>query len=246
MFDFLRSRKRPPADFTGLSLDMHAHWLPGLDDGAKTMADSLRLIGQLVDMGYTKLIATPHVMADFYPNTPQTIRAALARVREAVANAELVVELDAAAEYLIDEGFVHHMEANELLTLPGKHVLVEFAFVAAPANRDTLFFELMTKGYQPILAHPERYRFYHNSFEEYRHMVARGVKLQVNILSLMGHYGRTEQKIAEQLIDQKLVHLLGTDAHHEGHLEGLRKFLNTSRYSKLLTALPWQNREWVT
>ncbi len=241
MFDFLRKRTPPLKDFGFLGTDMHAHWLPGLDDGAKTVEDSLHLIRQLVDMGYRKLIATPHVMADFYPNTPSTIMGALEEVRAAVAAAGIDVQLDAAAEYLLDEGFRQKLHSEELLTLPGKHVLVEFSFVSAPKNRDALFFELLTKGYRPILAHPERYAYYHSRFEEYRSIAQRGIKLQVNLLSLTGYYGKREKKTAERLIDEGLVDILGTDAHHGRHLRELEKLFSSTKLGRPIGSRSWQN-----
>ena len=241
MFDFLRRSGKGIEDFSLLGTDMHAHWLPGIDDGAKTIDDSLQLIRGLVDMGYRELIATPHVMADFYPNTPATINGALAEVRRAVTTAGIDVRLTAAAEYLLDEGFMQKLRAGELLTLPGNHVLVEFSFVAAPKDRDAIFFELLTKGYHPILAHPERYAYYHRHFDEYRAIAQRGVKLQVNLLSLVGHYGKEEKKVAEKLIDARLVSILGTDAHHARHLKGLRALLGGSKYGRIIGAASWEN-----
>lgn len=244
MFDFLRSGNRAPADFGALGTDMHAHWLPGLDDGAKTMDETLTLIRGLVDRGYTKLIATPHVMADLYHNRPDTILSVLEEVRQVVAEQNIEVELDAAAEYLLDEGFAEKLKSDDLLTLPGKHILVEFSFVSPPPDRDKIFFDLLTKGYFPILAHPERYCYYHSKFDEYRTMADRGIKLQVNLLSLTGHYGKTEKKIAERLISEGLVSILGTDAHHQRHLKGLSDLLSVRKYHRARSLLSCRNREW--
>ena len=223
---------------------MHAHWLPGLDDGAETMEDSLNLIRELVGMGYRKLIATPHVMADLYPNTSATIRQRLEEVRTAVNAAGIQVELDAAAEYLMDEGFEQRLQKNDILTLPGNHVLVEFSFVAPPPTRDALFFQLLSKGYVPVLAHPERYRFYHRQFEEYRNLAARGIKLQVNLLSLLGYYGNSIREVAEQLIAENLVDILGTDAHHERHLESLQELSQSRKFGASIPRRTWKNTTW--
>ena len=245
MFGFLRKSVPAVGSLEKLGVDMHAHWLPGIDDGAQNLEESLKLIRGLVGLGYRKLIATPHVMSDLYPNTPGTIMAALGRTQQAVTAAKINVELAAAAEYLIDDGFVDKMQASQLLTLPDNHVLVEFSFIAPPPTRDKIFFELLTKGYRPILAHPERYRFYHDRFEEYRSMAERGVKLQVNLLSLTGYYGKGVKKVAERLIDEQLVSLLGTDAHNAGHLEGLQKLVSDGRLSQPLVDHVWHNREWL-
>ena len=241
MFSFFRRTPDPIKDFSRLKVDMHAHWLPGLDDGAQSMDDSLLLIRELHGMGYEKLIATPHVMADLYPNSSATIRERLEDVREAVRKANIPVELDTAAEYLMDEGFQERLNAGDLLTLPGKRVLVEYSFVSPPPNRDRLFFELVAKGYTPVLAHPERYRYLHHKADELRRLVERGGTLQVNLLSLSGYYGNSIRKAALELIDGGLVGLLGTDAHHDRHLAHLRELVRNGSDGQPIAGREWNN-----
>ena len=241
MFGFLRRRKPGIGTLAALGTDMHAHWLPGLDDGAPTMEDSLLLIRELTALGYQKLIATPHVMADLYRNSSADIRERLAATRQAVTAAGITVDLDAAAEYLIDEGFTAKIEGRDLLTLPGNHVLVEYSFVSPPPSVEGVYFKLQSAGYVPILAHPERYRYYHNDFAAYRKLVERGVKLQVNLLSLTGYYGQSVKQVALQLIEQGLVSILGTDAHHPGHLEELRKLVGNGKFSGPIAKQEWDN-----
>ena len=241
MFSFFRRTPDPIKDFSRLKVDMHAHWLPGLDDGAQSMDDSLLLIRELHGMGYEKLIATPHVMADLYPNSSSTIRERLEEVREAVCKAHIPVELDTAAEYLMDEGFQERLNAGDLLTLPGKRVLVEYSFVSPPLNRDRLFFELVAKGYTPVLAHPERYRYLHQKADELRRLVENGVTLQVNLLSLSGYYGNSIRRAALELIDGGLVSLLGTDIHHDRHLARLRELVRNGTDSHPIAGREWNN-----
>ena len=240
MFDFLRRHKPLPGlDFLGT--DMHAHWLPGLDDGADTLEDSLRLITDLVDLGYGQLIATPHVMADLYPNSSAAILARLEEVKQAVAERGINVKLGAAAEYLLDEGFVRLLEQGDLLTLPGNYLLVEMSFVSPPPDVHELLFSIQMKGYKPILAHPERYRYYHATFERYNTLKERGAILQVNLLSLTGYYGKSIQQVAWKLIDADLVSMLGTDAHHQQHTQELRRLLRDSKVSGLPQRQQWMN-----
>jgi tyrosine-protein phosphatase YwqE len=202
--------------------DMHSHLLPGLDDGAKTMDDSLSLIRQLHSLGYTKLITTPHVMSGIWYNDADTILPALDALRAEVEKAGIGVELDAAAEYLMDDYFESLLEdKTPLLTINGKYLLVEFPFVALPVNYRSVFFNLKMAGYEPILAHPERYMYQHGDLDFYHDLQEAGVLLQVNILSLHGYYGTRVQKMALQLVNAGLVQFTGTDAHHQRHLDVL-------------------------
>ena len=242
MFGFLK--KYPPAigSLDALGVDMHAHWLPGIDDGAQNLGESLTIIRNLVSLGYRKLIATPHVMADLYPNTSAGIREKLELTRTAARQEGIEVELDAAAEYLLDEGFMERLEQDDLLTLPNKHVLVEFSFVSAPPTLDEIFFKLQSRGYVVVLAHPERYHYYHANLEVYRRLVAKGIKLQVNLLSLTGYYGGSVKKVAQELIDRGWVGILGTDAHHVRHLAELQKLVGSGKFSQPIGAHNWHNQ----
>ena len=243
MFSFFRKRQSAMGDLMALGVDMHAHWLPGIDDGAQTMQDSLMLIRQLVDLGYSKLIATPHVMADLYPNTKEEILVKLKEVRLAAEQAGIPVALATAAEYLIDEGFEQLVATDQLLTLPNRHLLVEFSFVSPPPTRDAVIFNLQTKGFVPVLAHPERYRYYHNTMQEYHILAARGVKLQVNLLSITGYYGESVKKVALSLIEEGLVDILGTDAHHYQHIEELQRLCSSGKLGKPVQSNSWQNQQ---
>jgi len=220
-------------------VDMHAHLLPGIDDGAKDLADSLTLIRGMQALGYEKLITTPHIYQEFYPNTSAGIRAKLAEVRAAVAEAEIDVKLEAAAEYFMDEHFDELLEADDLLTFGDNQVLVEMSFFAEPPNLEEQFFQLRTKGYQPVLAHPERYLYLASEpgrFQRFREM---GVQLQLNALSLIGHYGPEVKRLARQLLQQRQYSFLGSDLHHQAHLEKLPKALQ----AKELRGYRFQNNQ---
>ncbi len=232
MFRFFKSSPLQSYDFLGT--DMHAHFLPGIDDGAPDLASSLDLIGRMSDMGYHTLWATPHVMADLYPNTPAIIEEKLALVRQAVKEAGIAVELHAAAEYLLDEAFGEKIANKELLTLPGNRVLVEMSFVAPPPQLDTYLFQLQAAGYQVVLAHPERYLFYHQNIKQYQAFVDKGCELQVNLLSLSGYYGKPIKETAKTLLKKGWVSFLGTDLHHRRHAEMLRQLVKKPSCGKLL------------
>lgn len=233
MFNLFKS-KLTLSNYAPLGLDIHSHLLPGIDDGAKTVKDSLALIQRLQGMGFERFITTPHVMADLYPNTPAIIREKLEEVRVAATAAGLEVEIDAAAEYLMDEAFGEKIKEGELLTLPGNRVLVEMSFVSAPPNLDQYIFQLQTKGYRVLLAHPERYLFFRDNFKRYESLKDRGVEFQLNLLSLAGYYGKPTQDNAIRLLKAGMVDYLATDLHHERHAENLEHMLQTKKISRLL------------
>lgn len=233
MFNFLK-RGQPLGTYDFLGTDLHSHLLPGIDDGAKDIAHSLSMIQELVAMGFKKLITTPHVMSDLYPNTPAVIHEQLATVRLAVRQEGIAVEIDAAAEYLMDEGFEALLDEGELLTLPGRRVLVEMSFIAAPPKLEQYLFRLQTKGYRPLLAHPERYLFFREDFGRYRELKERGCDFQLNLLSLTGYYGKPVRDNAVALLKAGLVDFLGTDLHHERHAARLRGALEDREIGRLL------------
>jgi tyrosine-protein phosphatase YwqE len=214
---------------------MHSHLIPGIDDGAKDMEDSIRLIRGLVDLGYRKLITTPHILGDFYPNTPETIGEGLGAVQAELARQNIDVELRAAAEYLMDDHFIRLLEAAPpLLTLKDKLILVELSFAVPAINLKEILFEVQLRGYQPVLAHPERYLYFGADKTWYDRLKDAGCYFQLNLLSIKGYYGKASQELAQYLIKKKYVDLLGTDLHHEKHLANLHSPRIADTVKKLL------------
>ena len=229
----LFSKSRPkgqPFDFSILGTDMHSHLLPGIDDGSPDMETSIELIRGMHELGYKRLITSPHILWDMYRNTPDIIRAKLDEVREALVREKIPVQLDAAAEYFLDEHVDELLAKKEkLLTISGKKILVEFSMAFPPFNiKDTLF-ELQMQGYEPIIVHPERYAYLTKNREFYDELKESGCSFQLNILSLSGQYGKTVTELAHHLLKKDYYDLLGTDLHHIHHLQGLQKF-NTSLF----------------
>ena len=216
---FTSEKVLPPIDLGQLRVDLHSHLIPGIDDGAKTMDDSLEMIRGFKALGYQKVITTPHVMSDFYRNSPEIIIAGKKEVKKALAAENIEMEFEAAAEYYLDESYTAKIEKGELLTFGDNYVLFELPYLAEPPNLATAIFEMQTNGYKPILAHPERYGFWYNNFDNYQEMVDKGVYLQLNMLSLIGHYSPIAQKIAERLIDENMISFLGSDCHNSSHLD---------------------------
>ncbi|MDB5270184.1 MAG: capsular biosynthesis protein [Hymenobacter sp.] len=234
------------ASLAALEADMHSHLLPGLDDGAETVEHSLELLRALRGLGYRKLVMTPHIMGDFYKNTPEGIRAALKLLREAAAAAGLQdVALECAAEYYLDEFLGRKLaDGTEMLTFGGdkRYLLFETSYMNEPLNLFEIIFEMKSQGYQPVLAHPERYTYLYGRFAEIEKMRRDyGVLLQVNLNSLAGYYSPAAKKVAEQLIDGALVDFVGTDTHHLRHTDTLAQRTLVQPYMEKLLRLPLLN-----
>jgi tyrosine-protein phosphatase YwqE len=162
------------------------------------------------------------VYPDLYPNTTATIQAALASLQQGIAEAGLDVEVQAAAEYFIDDLFSERLDRKEpLLTIHKNWVLVEISFVSPPPDLHAIIFKLILNGYQPVLAHPERYGFYAPQPDVFHRFKDQGCFLQINLLSLLGYYGKTVQETARMLVKAELVDLVGTDLHHIRHLQAM-------------------------
>lgn len=242
MFSIFKKSKVQP-DLSFLGVDMHSHLLPGLDDGLKEIEQTIAFIKDLHALGYHKLICTPHIISDIYPNGPATILPKLELVRKQLAVENIPVQVEAAAEYMVDidmENYLH--SGGELLTFSGNHILIEMSYVAGSSNMEQVIFQLRMKGLKPILAHPERYAYLHHKFESYRRFVDLGCYLQVNLLSLLGYYGEPVKVIAEKLIKEKMVDLLGTDMHHETHLSALKDLAAKKSFYKLLENVEIKNK----
>jgi protein-tyrosine phosphatase len=224
MFSIFRKRiDSLAADYSRLGADMHSHLVPGIDDGSPDLDTSLELIRGMVDLGYKKLITTPHIYPDIYPNNRDTILPGQALVVAAVKEQGIPVEFHAAAEYLLDDRFEDLLDRGEpLLTLRDNWVLVELSFIVPAINLKDLLFKMQISGYQPVLAHPERYLYFGGNKGWYDQLKDFGCLFQLNILSLTGHYGKDCLDLAQYLVKKQYIDLLGTDLHHVGHLEMLR------------------------
>jgi protein-tyrosine phosphatase len=242
---FFRSNPIPPVTYASLGADVHSHLIPGIDDGAQTMEESLALIRRLAAMGYRKIYTTPHVSTDHYPNTREMILQGLEAVREQLRAQPSVisVQLEAAAEYFLDEGFEELLMTSQLLTLPGRRVLVEMAGVAPAHNLHELLFRMQTKNYRPVMAHPERYPYYQRDFRQVERLKEQGCELQVNLLSLAGHYGSRIQDLAFKIVKRGLADFLGTDMHRDQHADALEEALKDKRMKKALWEGKFRNVE---
>lgn len=236
LFSFFRKSppKGEPIDLSLLGTDMHSHFIPGIDDGAKTMKDSVELITAMAEFGYKKVITTPHIMGDFYRNTPEIINDGLEQVRREINAAGLTIEIQAAAEYYFDFELEKKLDNERLLTFGDNYLLFEVSYMNSPDNLDGLIFRMQTGGFKPVLAHPERYPYWFREIKNFERLKDKGVLFQLNINSLTGYYSPATAKMAETMIDKGWYEFAGTDTHHSGHVELLKKVRSAPYLRKLV------------
>lgn len=238
ILDFLKNRATYKSDellqLGWMHTDMHSHLIPGIDDGSKTLEQSIELIQRLKGYGLKKIITTPHIMREFYKNTPEIVLKGIQILREELSNQKIDIEIHGAAEYYLDEFFLEKIIKGEpLLTVSDNLVLVETAFIDKPAILLETLFELELHQYKPILAHPERY-FYLLKDKRFAYdLLDRDVFFQINLLSLTGFYSKDSKLFAETLINEKRVKLVGTDCHNGRYLDALETLPQSRYYSKL-------------
>ncbi len=245
MFNIFKKNKKKEitTNYSILGVDIHSHLIPGIDDGAPDVSTSLELLRQMAEMGYRKVITTPHVYKEFFPNTKESILEGLAELNEALEIEEIDIQVGAAAEYFMDEHFAELLEKKELLTLKDNYVLVEMSFFSPPPQLEEYLFNLQIKGYQPVLAHPERYLFWEGKMDKYRRLKELGCLLQLNLLSLTGHYGKDVETNAKDLLKAGLIDLAGTDLHNEHHADKLHDALLDKKVVKVLEEYRFRNKE---
>ena len=243
---FFKKKNIPLTDiFDDNFIDIHSHLLPGIDDGAKDIDDSIALIKKMYSYGIKNFVTTPHVLGDVYPNSSTIIKEKVALVKKALVDNGLIdINIRAAAEYMLDEQFSNLLEKNDILVLKDNHILVEMSYFNAPYNLYEILFEIQLKGYKPVLAHPERYNFYHNDFENYYKLKKAGCLFQLNLLSLTEQYGKGVQKTAQKLIKENLYDFVGTDTHHHNHLN-LLKTIGTTKIHKSISHLVANNKKFL-
>lgn len=222
-----------PVDLGLIAVDMHSHFIPAIDDGSKTMKDSVEMITTMAELGYRKVITTPHIMGDFYRNTPEIINAGLENVRAAVREAGVNIEIEAAAEYYFDFELERKLDNERLLTFGDNYLLFEVSYLNSPDNLDGVIFKMQTSGYKPILAHPERYPYWFRDLNNFERLKDKGVFFQLNINSLTGHYSPETAKMATTMIDKGWYEFAGSDCHHSGHLELLKRVRSAPALRKL-------------
>lgn len=237
MLNLFNHKKTIPAypGFSWLAQDIHSHILPGIDDGSPDVETSVRLLKALSQAGINKFICTPHIISDLYRNTPDTINKALAVLKKACVQNGMQIEISAAAEYMLDDHFMELISKKEpLLTLTKNYILTELSYSTLPGNLEQISFEINTNNYQPLMAHPERYPYYHKNYDAYYRLKELGFLLQVNLLSLTGYYGKYVAKAARYILENNLADFVGTDLHHFKHLNILTDTKSIAIFEKYL------------
>lgn len=235
LFDFFKKKETLPAlDFSSLKTDMHSHLIPGIDDGAQTMEQSITLIKKLMELGYTKIITTPHIMADYYRNTPDIILSGLDNVRAELQAQSIAIEIEAAAEYYLDETFENKLNTGNILSFSDNYLLFELSFVNPPNNIENIIKKMNDKGYKPILAHPERYGYFKNGLDDYYRIKEYGCYFQLNTISLIGYYDKNSQRVAKELLNNNMIDFLGSDMHHTKHASALKEALTSKHVIEAL------------
>jgi len=239
LFKKKEGKKEITFDYSSIVVDMHSHVLPGIDDGAQNLEESIFLIKQMMALGIKKIIATPHIMVDYYRNTAETINGALEVLKAGLIKENLNIEVQAAAEHYFDETFEARVDDGKLMIMGDNYVLFEFSFINKPNNTIPVIQKLRDLGYKPILAHPERYPYM--DLEQFKQLHDWGVDFQLNTISLTGYYGREAKKIAEELIDNQLIDFISSDMHHPRHAEALKNALKMPYLEKVLFDYPLKN-----
>ncbi|WP_421986815.1 tyrosine-protein phosphatase [Roseivirga sp.] len=235
LFSFLKNNKNIVPDLGYLKVDVHSHLIPGIDDGVQTIEESMSILKEMEQLGYEKVITTPHTMVGSYDNTPEIIYAGLEKVKAAIKEERINIEVEAATEYFLDETFMNRLDSDEkLMTFGGNRVLVETSFISPPPQLKEASFQLTLKGYKMVFAHPERYTYLIENKNLLEELIDREIIFQLNAVALTGCYSKPVQKFAERLIDMKVPQLVGTDCHNMGHINLLKEATKTKYWKKLL------------
>lgn len=222
MLSFLKSKPKLSDLIPSGYVDIHSHILPGIDDGAKTLEDTEFLLEEMKQLGFTKVITTPHTMSTVWENTPETIQNASIKVKSELS---LPFEIQAASEYLLDESVLKKAKNKALLTLKDNFVLVELSYLNAPIQLYDFLYQLQLSGYYVVLAHPERYSYFHSSKKEFKKLKKAGCLFQLNLLSTVGYYGKEVAETANYLLKENLYDFTGSDIHHKNHIAAFQSKL---------------------
>lgn len=213
--------------------DIHSHLIPDIDDGVKTLEESISIIKNLKELGYQKLITTPHIMSHRFPNTKETILSGLEKVKIELKKQNIDIIIEAAAEYYYDEYFIELIRKKDLLTFGDNHILFELSYTANPFGLEQVVYELLNYGYKPILAHPERYTYYSQSLEKYHNLKDLGLLFQINLNSLNKFYGKNPKIAAEYLVENSLVDFVGSDIHSMRYFDSLNDYIQMGKLEEV-------------
>jgi len=244
MFNLFKKKKRNTS--LPLWVDIHSHLLPGLDDGVKSIKESMYILDILQKLGYQKVITTPHVMHDHYPNSSEGIISKLEEVKKALKSHEIKIKIEAAAEYFLDEKFLDRlMKKERFLTFGDNYILFETSFFNKPAFLEDAIFAMNTQGYKPVLAHPERYSYLQQDIKLAERLKNMNTYLQMNLLSCTDFYSVEVKKFARKLLKANLIDFVGSDCHNALQANEIKNKIS-DRDIKLLNTQRLLNRSLLT
>jgi len=216
-------------------IDIHNHLLPGIDDGAQSVEESINLIKGLAEFGIQNFIATPHIMYNYHDNDSKTIGNALILLQNRLSALQMnAIEFSAGAEHMIDSNFEKILENDLIMPLGKNHLLVEMSYLQPPLNFDEAIKAVTSKWLFPVLAHPERYGFLHNRFKKYDQFKTQNILFQLNLLSLGGYYGQEVNKMGIKLLEKGMIDFIGSDVHNIAQLNELKKVVLSKKILKLI------------
>ncbi len=236
---FLKKKTVPFKDLIPENyVDIHSHLLPGIDDGAKNIYDTTKLITELKEIGINNFITTPHIMEDVWPNTSERIQTKLTETKNLLSTFKIDdISIKAGAEYMVDDLFLKRLKDRDILTIKDDFVLIEMSTFHPRLNILDLIFEIKLAGYQPIMAHPERYFYFHGKFKMYDEFKSAGCDFQLNLLSLFDYYGKEVKNTAIKLLEGNLIDFTGTDVHNTIQVEKLKNDIPKKWENLLLSPL---------
>lgn len=236
MFSFLKSKPLLKELLPSNYIDIHNHILPGIDDGAASIEDTDALVAGMKELGISNAIATPHTFFGRWDNTAQSIHTAFEKQSTQAIDPYFIVR--GASEYMLDPRLIARAQNEPLLCLKDNYLLVELNLFTCPMDLYELLFELKIKGYKIIIAHPERYVYFHNNIQKFEKLKDFDVDFQMNLLSLTGYYSKSILQCTQQLLDNNFYDFTGTDIHHVQHIERLKnkplEYLNKNKLIDLL------------
>ena len=237
MFTFFKSKPVLKDLIPDNHVDIHSHLLWGIDDGARTFEDTVRLTKTLQGFGISQFITTPHVIENVWDNSALQIKEKETTVIRELGENQITVPFRAAAEYMMDDHFVQLFQSEKLLTLKDNYVLVEMSYINPPIQLYSILFDLQVAGYIPVLAHPERYLFYRNNFGEFEKLKKAGCLFQLNLASTMGYYGEAVTQIADKLLQKGYYNFVGSDVHHDNHVAAFEQKIKVKELAPLKEAI---------
>ena len=237
MFSIFKSKPKLSDLIPDGFIDIHSHILPGIDDGSENLAQSTDLLNRLNSMGFSKCIVTPHTLPEIWENTSEGITATFNSTKLQLEEPLNNMLYRAASEYMINESFLQRLQTEPLLTLKDNYVLIEMSYLNPPLALKEIIFEIQLKGYQPLLAHPERYLFYHNNTKMYETLKKLEVQFQLNLLSSVGYYGSSVAKTTDFLLKENFIDFVGSDVHHLRHVNSFENKIIIKSEKQLKVAM---------